>query len=139
MAGLVGIIDRSVRVRRAARTVANLINPLVLLIAGRRWMPAIGVLHHRGRRTGRMYSTPLMLRTLGEVVYVPRTFGANAAWYRNVMVAGLVDVTYRGKRFTSGRPEVVPITDAGPAFPRYERVMFRLLGISEFVKLSRGG
>jgi deazaflavin-dependent oxidoreductase (nitroreductase family) len=137
MAGLVRIIDRSASVRRAARTVANLFNPLVLLIAGRSWMPVISVLHHRGRRTGRMHSTPLMLRTLGEVVYVPRTFGANAAWYRNLMVAGSVDITYRGKRFTSGRPEVVPFTDAAPAFPRYERVMFRLLGISEFVKLSR--
>jgi deazaflavin-dependent oxidoreductase (nitroreductase family) len=137
MAGLVTIIDRSVRVRRAARTVANLINPLVLLIAGRWWMPIVGVLHHRGRRTGRLYSTPLMLRTLGEIVYVPRTFGAHAAWYRNVMAAGSVDITYRGKLFTSGRPKVVPLTDAAPAFPRYERVMFRLLGISEFLKLSR--
>jgi deazaflavin-dependent oxidoreductase (nitroreductase family) len=134
---MVRILDRSASVRRAAKAVANRLNPLVLLVAGRWWTPMIGVLHHRGMRTGRVYSTPLMLRTLGQVVYVPRTFGAHAGWYRNLMVAGSVDIQYRGKRFTSGHPEVVPFTDAAPAFPRYERAMFRLLGISEFVKLSR--
>jgi len=33
------------------------VNTLVLLVAGRRWMPIVGILHHRGRRSGRMYAS----------------------------------------------------------------------------------
>jgi len=50
------------RARRLIRSVARVVNPLVLRFAGRRHVPVLGVLHHRGRRTGREYATPLGIR-----------------------------------------------------------------------------
>jgi hypothetical protein len=44
------------------RSVARLVNPLVLRIAARRHMPVVGIVHHRGRKTGRPYATPLGIR-----------------------------------------------------------------------------
>src|SRR5205807_309686 len=41
------------RTRRVIRSVARLVNPLVLRIAGGRHMPVVGIIHHRGRKTGR--------------------------------------------------------------------------------------
>ena len=41
------------RTRRLIRAVARMVNPLVLRIAGRRHMPVLGIVHHRGRKSGR--------------------------------------------------------------------------------------
>ncbi|HKF75310.1 MAG TPA: nitroreductase family deazaflavin-dependent oxidoreductase [Candidatus Dormibacteraeota bacterium] len=123
------------RARRAVRFAARFVNPLVLLIAGRRWMPVVGILHHRGRRSGRIYSTPLGMRTLGSTFVIPRTFGDNAAWYQNVLAAGFGVVTYRGRDYTVVDPEVIDYAAAAPAFPRYELLQFRLFGINEYLRM----
>jgi deazaflavin-dependent oxidoreductase (nitroreductase family) len=122
--------------RRVIRLAARLVNPLTLLVAGRRWMPIVGVLHHVGRRSGRAYATPLGMRPLGSSFLLPRTFGENAAWYQNVLAAGWCAVTYRGKEYRLIHPEVVDYPTAAPAFPRYELLQFRLIGINEFLRLQ---
>ena len=132
-------IARSRRLRRVVRALARLVNPAVLAIAGRRWMPVVGVIHHRGRRTGRIYSTPLGMRELDGLYYVPRTFGESAAWHRNLMAAGWVEATYRGRRrrlVPDGRAD---LGQAGPAFPAYERLLLGLLGIDDFAVLRATG
>jgi len=123
------------RTRRVVRSVARFVNPVTLQIAGRRWMPIVGILHHRGRQSGRTYSTPLGMRRLGDRFVMPRTFGENAAWYRNVLAAGGCVVTYLGKDYTLVEPEVIDYATAAPAFPRYERLQFRLIGINEYLRL----
>ena len=123
------------RTRRVVRSVARYVNPVTLRIAGRRWMPIVGILHHRGRQSGRTYSTPLGMRRLGDSFVMPRTFGENAAWYLNVLAARGCVVTYLGKDYTLVEPEVIDYATAAPAFPRYERLQFRLIGINEYLRL----
>ena len=130
-------ITLSPRARRLIRVAARSVNPLVLRIAGRGWMPIVGILHHRGRRSGRAYATPLGMRPLGDGFVMPRTFGANAAWYHNVQAAGWAVVTWGGADHTMFQPEVVDAATAKPAFPRYERLFLILLGIDEFLLLRR--
>ncbi len=124
------------RARAAVRSVARFANPLVLLIAGRRWMPIVGVLHHTGRNTGRMYASPLGMRPYRGAFVMPLTFSENAGWYRNVVAAGRAVVTYGGRDHEVTSPEVVDYATASPAFPRYERLQFRALGINQFVRLT---
>ena len=135
MKNAVNGIQLGPRARAIVRGAARLINPLVLLIAGRRWMPILGVLHHRGRVSGRMYATPLGMRPLGDTFLMPRTFGENAAWYLNTLAAGWCSVTYRGRDYTLISPEVVDYATAAPAFPRYELLQFRFVGIARFLRL----
>src|SRR6059058_4768944 len=123
------------RARRAIRFVAGFVNPLVLLVAGRRWMPVVGILHHRGRRSGREYATPIGMRQLSGAFVIPRTFSDNAAWYQNVKAAGEGRITYLGRRYRVVEPEVVDYATARRAFPRYERAQFRLIGINEYLRL----
>ena len=130
-------ISLSPRARRLIRVAARSVNPLVLRIAGRRWMPIVGILHHRGRRSGRAYATPLGMRPLGDSFVMPRTFGTNAAWYHNVRAAGWAVVTWGGADHTVFQPQVVDAATAKPAFPRYERLLLGLLGIEEFLLLRR--
>ena len=123
------------RTRELVRYVARFVNPLVLLVAGRRWMPVLGVLHHRGRTSGRDYATPLGVRRIGDSFVMPLTFSENAAWYRNVATSRSAVVTYLGRDFVVIEPEVIDYATAAPAFPRYERLQFRLVGINEYLRM----
>ena len=124
------------RTRRLIRSVARLVNPVVLRIAGRRHMPVVGIVHHRGRTTGRPYATPLGIRPAAAGGFVmPLTFGEAAGWYRNIAAAGGCVITWRGHDHTVASPVIVDRGTALPAFPRYERLALRLIGINEFVWL----
>jgi deazaflavin-dependent oxidoreductase (nitroreductase family) len=128
-------INLGPRARRIVRFAARFVNPLVLMIAGRRWMPVVGILHHRGRRSGREYATPIGMRPLGDGFVIPRTFSDNAAWYLNVKAAGEGRITYLGRDFRVVEPEVVDYAAAKAAFPRYELLQFRLIGINDYLRL----
>ena len=125
------------RARRLIRAVARVVNPLVLRIAGRRHMPILGVVHHRGRTTGRSYATPLGVRPApGGGFVIPLTFSEASQWYQNIRAAGSCVITYQGVDHTVARPVVVDRATAGPAYPRYERLALRAIGVNEFLWLS---
>ena len=125
------------RTRRLIRAVARVVNPLVLRIAGRRHMPILGIVHHRGRKTGRSYATPLGVRpAVGGGFVIPLTFSDASHWYQNIRAAGWCVITYQGTDHTVAGPSIVGRATAGPAYPRYERLALRLLGIDEFVWLT---
>jgi deazaflavin-dependent oxidoreductase (nitroreductase family) len=124
------------RTRRLIRSVAQLVNPLVLRIARRRHVPVTGIVHHRGRKTGRPYATPLGIRPAAAGGFVmPLTFAEAAGWYRNIVAAGWCVITWRGEDHTVASPVIVDRATALPAFPRYERLALRAIGINEFVWL----
>ena len=84
------------RARRLIRTVARAVNPLVLRIADRRHMPILGIVHHRGRTTGRAYATPLGVRPAAAGGFViPLTFSNASHWYQNMRAAGGCVLTYQ--------------------------------------------
>ena len=125
------------RTRRLIRAVARVVNPLVLRIAGRRHMPILGIVHHRGRKTGRSHATPVGVRpAAGGGFVIPLTFSDASHWYQNMRAAGGCVVTYQGVDHTATTPVVVGRATAGPAYPRYERLALRLIGINEFVWLT---
>jgi len=55
--------------------------------------------------------------------------------YQNVLAAAGASVTYRGRDSPVVDPEVIDYAAAAPAFPRYERLQFRLIGIREYLRL----
>jgi deazaflavin-dependent oxidoreductase (nitroreductase family) len=124
------------RTRRLIRAVARVVNPLVLRIAGRQHMPILGIMHHRGRKTGRLYATPLGVRPAVGGFVIPLTFSESSHWYQNIRAAGRCVITYQGADHTVTGPMLVGRATAGPAYPRYERLALRLIGINEFVWLT---
>ena len=97
----------------------------------------VGIVHHRGRKSGRMYATPLGVRpAVGGGFVIPLTFSDASHWYQNIQTGGGCVITYRGVDHTVARPTVVDRATTGPAYPRYERLALRLIGINEFVLLT---
>jgi deazaflavin-dependent oxidoreductase (nitroreductase family) len=125
------------RARRLIRAVARVVNPLVLRIAGRPHMPILGVVHHRGRKSGHRYDTPLGVRPApGGGFVMPLTFSEASQWYQNIRAAGGCVITYKGADHTVTAPIIVDRATAGPAYPRYERLALALIGINEFLLLT---
>jgi deazaflavin-dependent oxidoreductase (nitroreductase family) len=93
------------------------------LLSGRLVGAPIVILTHRGRRSGRIYRTPVEAivedDATGEVVVSPMR-GRRGDWFRNVVAGGLVEVSLRGERF---RPEWRELseTENGEALARYRR------------------
>ena len=66
---------------------------------------------------------------------VPLTFSDASRSYRNIRAAGSCVITWRGVDHAVVEPVIVDGAAARPAYPRYERIALRLLGIDEFVWL----
>jgi deazaflavin-dependent oxidoreductase (nitroreductase family) len=85
--------------------------PAALDRRGLRWLlrglsPApIVILVHRGRRSGRVYKTPVEAiaedAERGEIVVSPM-WGENSDWYRNVLAGGLIEARMRGESHPMG-------------------------------------
>ncbi|MGH2956629.1 MAG: nitroreductase family deazaflavin-dependent oxidoreductase [Solirubrobacterales bacterium] len=68
----------------------------------RLWPVPVVVLWHRGRRSGKLYATPVEAinedRDAGEIVISPMR-GTESDWYRNVLAGGLSRVRVRGRSY----------------------------------------
>jgi deazaflavin-dependent oxidoreductase (nitroreductase family) len=111
------------------------LNPVILRLAGSRYLPFFAVIHHRGRRSGRVYATPTNARRTADGFVVPLTFGEGADWFRNVVEAGGCVIQWNGVAYTVSEPEIVDRATARSAFSPIERLLLPLIGIKQFVRL----
>lgn len=111
----------------ATRVNRRFANRLMLHVSPR--VPPFAVLHHRGRRTGREYRTPVIAFRSRRGVVVPLFYGLEVEWLRNVLLAGSVHVVRRGWRYRLGQIEI----RSGDAFlgivPGWVRPALRLAGV----------
>ena len=99
----------------------------------------IVVIVHRGRRTGRVYKTPVeAIAELGDELVVSPMWGERSDWYRNVLAGGLKEVHAGGdarqvgyRRLDEGERRQA-IAAYRHAHPIYSRIVLAAL-----VKLHR--
>ena len=72
------------------------LNPLMLSLAGSSHLPMLAILYHRGRRSGRAFTTPVGARPIRDGFVIPLTFVARADWVRNVQAAGGCMIRWKG-------------------------------------------
>lgn len=111
------------------------LNPLMARLAGQRHVRGFAVLRHRGRRSGRLYETPVVVRPTADGFVVPLPFGEQTDWWRNVLAARECVIRWNGAEYHLVEPELLEWTAARPAFHRLEREVVPLLGIRRFVRL----
>ena len=69
---------------------------------------AFGVVHHRGRKSGREYRTPVKVFRRGDDYVISLPYGATCDWARNVLAAGACELEIRGKRVRLFEPRCTP-------------------------------
>jgi hypothetical protein len=89
--------DRALAARRAFfGPLTRVLNPLVRQMSGRAGVPMIGLVRHRGRRSGTMYPAPVAIGTTETAFLIPLTFGPKSDWCRNVLASGACEIKLRG-------------------------------------------
>jgi deazaflavin-dependent oxidoreductase (nitroreductase family) len=112
-------------------------NAFVLRFAGSRYLRLYGVVHHRGRRSGRTYMTPVVVRPTVSGFVIPLAFGERADWFQNVHAAGSCEISWNGTTYSVVDPVVVDWPTARPAFSHLERIAAPLVGIERCVRVRR--
>lgn len=116
---------------------SRVLNPLMAKLAGRRHVRLFAVLQHRGRRSGRLYETPVVAQRTSDGFVVPMPFGEKTDWYRNLRSAGEGMIRWNGVVYHVVEPRMVDWTAARPYFHRLERLAVPVVGIKRFVRLRQ--
>jgi deazaflavin-dependent oxidoreductase (nitroreductase family) len=132
--------DRTGGARLLTRAVIGparrLFNPLIVRLAGSQRMKFFAVVYHRGRRSGRLYATPISARPTADGFAIGLTFGEHADWFQNLRAAGGGAIRWNGVEYPVVAPEVVDWATVRPAFSRVERALVPLLGIQRFARVQ---
>lgn len=130
-------------VRATFGPLTRMLNPAIVKLAGRRHVRFAAQIRHTGRRSGRQYVAPTSARLAGDTFIIPLTFGNSSDWSRNVRATGGCEIRLNGTDYRAVRPELADREQAGDvlraAFSPVVRVMFRMLGIRQFLLLQRAG
>jgi F420H(2)-dependent quinone reductase len=89
-----GILMMRFRKRWLAKINIAFTNRITRLFAG--WLPGFGILTHVGRKSGKVYRTPVNVFRAPEGFLIALTYGRESEWVRNVVAAGGCKLDTRG-------------------------------------------
>ncbi|ETW22372.1 nitroreductase family deazaflavin-dependent oxidoreductase [Mycobacterium gastri] len=113
----------------------HLLNPAMMLVAGRKYWYA-SVIEHTGRRTGKRYVTPVVAERVPDGFIIPLPYGTHTDWLRNVLAAGHATIRVHGETYEAVQPQIVDAaTAAGQLAPRQKRAFDRF-NVKHYLKLS---
>jgi len=111
-------------------------NKLVRLWAG--WVPAMGLLIHSGRKSGRRYRTPLNVFPTDDGLAIFLPYGADTTeWLKNLHAAGGASMQRYGKTYRVTNPRIMPKTESQPyVLPRW-RPIYAMSPFDETLLLTK--
>ena len=98
-------------------------------------LPGFGIVTHVGRKSGKVYRTPINVFRTPEGFLIALTYGRESEWVRNVVAAGACQLETRGVRYQLSAPIVVHDPARG-RFPIPVRIVLGLIGANDFMQLS---
>lgn len=113
----------------------HILNRATLKIAGAPHS-LISAVHHVGRRSGKLYQTPVIVGPVDDGFVFALTYGAAVDWYRNVLAAGGCTLLWHGGKYTLENPETIAIETALPAFPLSLRLVLRIMRTRHFFRMK---
>src|SRR5215470_18888297 len=80
-------------------------NRITGLFAG--WLPGFGILTHVGRKSGKVYRTPVNVFRASNGFIIALTHSSQSEWVKNVLAAGGCKLKTRGKKYQLSTPQVM--------------------------------
>lgn len=99
-------------------------------------LPGFGAIHHRGRKSGREYETPVKVFRRGNIYVITLPYGSGADWVRNVIAAGGAELEASGHRIRLTQPVLKADSGQG-VIPAWTRWGLSLVGATEYIVLTR--
>jgi deazaflavin-dependent oxidoreductase (nitroreductase family) len=113
----------------------NIFNPLMLKFAGTAHNP-FAVVHHVGRRSGKEYQTPIIVRATAGGFVVDLTYGPEVDWYRNLLAAGRATLVWHGRAYVITQPQPLDVQTGLAAFPLPLRLILLALRREHFITVQ---
>lgn len=111
-----------------------LLNPLMLRFAGgKNWYAA--AIEHTGRRSGKVYTTPVVAERITDGFVIPLPYGTDVDWLRNVRAAGRATIFSHGEKYEVVRPEIIAAAEALPMLSGSRRRTFERVGIEAYLRV----
>jgi len=129
-----GVLMMRVRKRWLAKINTAFTNRITGLFAG--WLPGFGILTHVGRRSGKVYRTPINVFRASNGFIIALTYSSQSEWVKNVLAAGSCELKTRGKKYQLFAPNVVH-DPTRRRFPFPVRLVLRIVGADEYMDLSK--
>src|ERR1700736_4764176 len=70
-------------------------------------LPGFGILTHVGRKSGKLYRTPVNVFRAPEGFFIALTYGRESEWVKNVVAAGGCQLETRGVLYQLSEPTIV--------------------------------
>ena len=107
-------------------------NRITGLFAG--WLPGFGILTHVGRKSGKVYRTPVnIFRALNGFI-IALTYSSQSEWVKNVLASDGCELKTVGAKYRLVAPKVV--RDTRKRFPFPVRLVLRTVAANEYMELS---
>ena len=97
--------------------------------------PGLGVVVHRGRRSGREYQTPVNVFSSADGYVFALTYGPETDWVKNVLAAGGCELRAGGRTVQLTSPRLYHDESRRGIRP-VERRVLRILGVADFLSLE---
>lgn len=121
---------------RKPPAIAQGFNKVAIRAAGSRLMPMWAKVEHRGRTSGKPYSTPVSTMAGPGCFYVGLPWGRGTDWVRNLQAANGGTVVWRGRRYAVTSPSFVSKEEVLPAVGRIQRTMLERWKLEDFLRLE---
>ena len=128
-----GVLMMRFRKRWLATINIAFTNRITSLFAG--WLPGFGILTHVGRKSGKVYRTPVNVFGVPTDFIIALTYSSESEWVKNVLAAGKCELKTRGKKYQMSAPKVVR-DPTRKRFPFPVRIVLRVVGADEYMELS---
>ena len=129
-----GVLMMRFRKRWLAKINIVFTNRITSLFAA--WLPGFGILTHIGRKSGKVYRTPVNVFRAPNSFIIALTYSSRSEWVKNVLAAGGCELRTRGKSHHLSVPKVVRDSTRG-RFPFPVRIVLRVVGADEYMELSK--
>ncbi len=100
-------------------------------------LPGFAIVVHRGRRTGRVYRTPVNAFRHHDGLVIVLTYSSNADWVANVRAANGCTLVRLGRRVSVTRPVLVRGSGATRLYPTLLRPLLRAMRVDEAMVVTR--
>jgi deazaflavin-dependent oxidoreductase (nitroreductase family) len=128
-----GVLMMRFRKRWLAKINIAFTNRITSLFAG--WLPGFGILTHVGRKSGKVYRTPVDVFRASNSFIIALTYSSQSEWVKNVLAAGGCELKTRGKQYRLSAPKVVRDPTRG-RFPFPVRIVLKVVGADEYMELA---
>jgi deazaflavin-dependent oxidoreductase (nitroreductase family) len=128
-----GMLMMRFRKKSLARFNLAVTNRITSRFAG--WLPGFGIITHVGRKSGKVYRTPVNVFRAPNGFAVALTYGRESEWVKNVLAANGCELQTGGRHYHLSHPTIVHDTTR-KQFPFPVRIVLGIVGANDFMQLT---